>query len=137
MDQEYEFHVVMKTTCGNYESNTVKALTHTLNNLTGICVTFGTFHDGINLPEIKELVEKMGASYTEEIGIETTHLIAQVPGGSNYDYAVEHSIPVVKPDWVVQCDRNKKIQVNIVIILLFTYRLFIHIYYLACSSLLC
>jgi NAD-dependent DNA ligase len=137
MDQEYQFHVVMKTTCGNYRSNTVKALTHTLNNLTGIRVTFGTFYDGINSPEIKELVEKMGASYTEEIGIETTHFIAQVPGGSNYDYAVEHSIPVVKPDWVVQCDRNKKIQVNIVIILLLTYRLFIHIYYLACSSLLC
>ncbi|KAI7905137.1 uncharacterized protein BX663DRAFT_529980 [Cokeromyces recurvatus] len=111
VDHEFEFHIIIKTTSGEYKSNIVNARTHKMDNLTGIRVAFGTFEE----PEpaitgLKELLSKMGASWSDEVNVETTHLLAQLPGGTNYEHAVQHSIPIVKPEWLVQCDRNKKIQ---------------------------
>lgn len=85
-----------------------------MENLTGIRVAFGTFEQSEPaITELKDLLTKMGASWSDEVNVETTHLLAQLPGGTNYDRAVQHSIPIVKPDWLVQCDRNKKIQVKL------------------------
>ncbi|KAK4519025.1 uncharacterized protein ATC70_009252 [Mucor velutinosus] len=111
VDHEFEFHVVIKTTAGEYKSNKVIARTHKMENLTGIRVAFGTFEEPEPaITELKDLLSKMGASWSDEVSVETTHLLAQLPGGANYDRAVQHSIPIVKPEWLVQCDRNKKIQ---------------------------
>ncbi|SAM07076.1 hypothetical protein [Absidia glauca] len=111
MDHEYEFHINIKTTAGQYESNRTIARTHKMDNLTGIRVAFGNFENPEpTLTEMKQLLESMGATWTDEVNHETTHLLAQLPGSRNYDTAVRYSIPVVKPDWLVQCDRNKKIQ---------------------------
>ncbi|KAI8646202.1 hypothetical protein BD408DRAFT_449766 [Parasitella parasitica] len=111
VDHEFEFHIVVKTTAGEYKSNKVNARTHKMENLTGIRVAFGTFEEAEPaITELKDLLSKMGASWSEEVSVETTHLLAQLPGGANYDRAVQHSIPIVKPEWLVQCDRNKKIQ---------------------------
>ncbi|KAI8061872.1 uncharacterized protein B0P05DRAFT_557064 [Gilbertella persicaria] len=111
VDHEFEFHVVIKTTAGEYRSNKITARTHKMENLTGIRVAFGMFEEPEPaVTELKELLARMGASYTDEVNVETTHLLAQLPGGANYDRAVQHSIPIVKPEWLVQCDRNKKIQ---------------------------
>jgi NAD-dependent DNA ligase len=114
VDHEFEFHVVIKTTAGEYRSNKVTARTHKMENLTGIRVAFGLFEEPEPaISELKELLSRMGASWSDEVSVETTHLLAQLPGGNNYDRAVHHSIPIVKPEWLVQCDRNKKIQVRI------------------------
>jgi hypothetical protein len=114
MDHEYEFHINIKTTAGQYESNRTIARTHKMDNLTGIRVAFGNFENPEpTLTEMKQLLESMGATWTDEVNHETTHLLAQLPGSRNYDTAVRYSIPVVKPDWLVQCDRNKKIQVKL------------------------
>ncbi|KAI8983084.1 hypothetical protein BDB01DRAFT_723304 [Pilobolus umbonatus] len=111
VDHEFEFHIVIKTTAGEYRSNEIRARTHKMENLTGIRVAFGMFEESEPaISELKDLIRIMGASWTDEVTVETTHLLAQLPGGSNYDRAVHHSIPIVKPDWLVQCDRNKKIQ---------------------------
>ncbi|KAI8372893.1 uncharacterized protein BYT42DRAFT_50060 [Radiomyces spectabilis] len=111
VDHEFEFHIVIKTTAGKFESNRVVARTHQMENLTGIRVAFGIFEASEPaISELKELVDRMGATWTEEVDCDTTHLLAQLPGGANYDRAVKHSIPIVKPDWLVQCDKNKKIQ---------------------------
>ncbi|KAI9491847.1 BRCT domain-containing protein [Zychaea mexicana] len=111
VDHEYEFHIVIKTTAGQFESNRVQARTHKMENLTGISVAFGKFEQpDPAMTELKELLEKMGAHWSEEVTSDTTHLIAQQPGGDNYDKAMMSSIPVVKPDWVIQCDKNSKIQ---------------------------
>ncbi|CEG72508.1 hypothetical protein RMATCC62417_08057 [Rhizopus microsporus] len=111
VDHEFEFYIVIKTTAGEYRSNTVTARTHKMDNLTGIRVAFGMFEQPEpGMTELKDLLAKMGASWTDEVTVETTHLLAQLPGGSNYEKAVQHSIPIVKPEWLVQCDRNKKIQ---------------------------
>ncbi|CAO3619445.1 unnamed protein product [Cunninghamella echinulata] len=111
VDHEYEFHIAIKTTAGKYESNKVTARTHRMENLTGIRVAFGNFENAqATLIDLKNLLETMGATWTDEVNHETTHLIAQVPGDRNYDTAVKYSIPIVKPEWLIQCDRNKKIQ---------------------------
>ncbi|CAO3616353.1 unnamed protein product [Cunninghamella blakesleeana] len=111
VDHEYEFHIAIKTTAGKYESNRVTARTHRMENLTGIRVAFGNFESAkATLADLKSLLETMGATWTDEVNHETTHLIAQVPGDRNYDTAVRYSIPIVKPEWLIQCDRNKKIQ---------------------------
>ncbi|KAI8371893.1 hypothetical protein BD560DRAFT_328921 [Blakeslea trispora] len=111
VDQEFQFHIVIKTTAGEYKSNIIEARTHKMENLTGIRVAFGLFEEPEPaLTELKDLLNRIGASYTDEVNAETTHLLAQLPGGANYDRAVHHSIPIVKPEWLVQCDRNKKIQ---------------------------
>lgn len=113
VDHEYEFYIVIKTTAGKYESNRVQARTHKMENLTGIRVAFGQFEQPEPaITELKELLAKMGASWTDSVTPDTTHLIAQIPGGDNYDNAMMQSIPVVKPDWLVQCDKNNKIQVK-------------------------
>lgn len=113
VDHEFEFHVVIKTTAGEYRSNRITARTHKMDNLTGIRVAFGMFEEPEPaITELKDLLARMGASWSEEVSVETTHLLAQLPGGLNYEKAVHHSIPIVKPEWLVQCDRNKKIQVN-------------------------
>ncbi|KAI8099816.1 BRCT domain-containing protein [Halteromyces radiatus] len=111
VDQEYKFHIVIKTTAGQYKSNQATARTHKMENLTGIRVAFGNFEQSESaLDELKQLLEKMGATWTDEVNHETTHVIAQRPGTRNYDTAVRYSIPIVKPDWLIQCDKNKKIQ---------------------------
>ncbi|KAI9010329.1 hypothetical protein CLU79DRAFT_710669 [Phycomyces nitens] len=111
VDHEFEFHIVIKTTAGSYESNRVIARTHTMEDLTGIRVAFGMFEEPEPaITELKALVKKMGATWTDEVDSETTHLLAQLPGGPGYDQAVRYSIPIVKPDWLVQCNKNKKIQ---------------------------
>ncbi|KAI8991040.1 hypothetical protein BDF20DRAFT_812738 [Mycotypha africana] len=111
VDHEFEFHIVIKTTAGEFKSNIIKARTHKMDNLTGIRVAFGKFDEPESaVTELKDLLDRIGASWSEEVNIETTHLLAQLPGGANYENAVQHSIPIVKPEWLVQCDRNKKIQ---------------------------
>jgi NAD-dependent DNA ligase len=111
VDQSYEFHVVIKTSAGAYTSNKVQVRTHKMDNLTGIHVAFGGFE--VSEPavtDLKELIDKISAKWSDEVTSDTTHLLAQVPGGSNYERALQLSIPIVKPEWIVQCEKNRKIQ---------------------------
>ncbi|KAI8067989.1 hypothetical protein BC940DRAFT_326211 [Gongronella butleri] len=110
VDHEYEFYIVIKTTAGQYESNRVTVRTHKMDNLTGIRVAFGTFAQQDTLDQMKTLLDAIGATWTDDVTHETTHLIAQQPGHNNYDTAVKYSIPIVKPEWLIQCDVKKTIQ---------------------------
>jgi hypothetical protein len=84
-----------------------------MDNLTGIRVAFGNFeHPELVMTEMKQILERVDATWTDGLDHKTTHLLAELPGGRNYETAVRHSIPVVKPDWLVQCEKNKKIQVS-------------------------
>ncbi|ORX61507.1 BRCT domain-containing protein [Hesseltinella vesiculosa] len=110
VDHEYEFYIVIKTTAGQYESNRVTVRTHKMDNLTGIQVAFGNFESQDALDQMKHLLDKIGATWTNDVNHETTHLIAQIPGDRNYETAVKYSIPIVKPEWLLQCDLKKTIQ---------------------------
>lgn len=111
VDHEYEFHLVMKTTAGQYESNRVTVRTHKMEDLSGIVVVFGEFNEPEPVvSDMKQLLDKVGATWQEDITSDTTHLIAEVPRGPKYEKALTSSIPAVKPDWLVQCEKNQKIQ---------------------------
>ncbi|RUS23194.1 hypothetical protein BC937DRAFT_90778 [Endogone sp. FLAS-F59071] len=111
VDQVYEFHVVAKTSAGALTSNTVQVRTHKMDNLTGINVAFGAFEEPEPLiSDLKMIIGKINAKWSGEVNSDTTHLLAQLPGGRNYEQALQMSIPVVKPEWLVQCERTGRIQ---------------------------
>ncbi|CAI2162074.1 6038_t:CDS:2 [Funneliformis geosporum] len=97
----------------------IKIKTHTLENLTGINVCFGLLsiddeQDGENpsytKQELIEILERIGASYSEHVGPNTTHLLCNIQGGSEYQKALDGSIPIVKPDWLIACEKAGKMQ---------------------------
>ncbi|KAG0052572.1 Chitin synthase, class 5 [Gryganskiella cystojenkinii] len=110
IDREVGFYIEIKTSAGTLRSNDVRARTHTLENLTGTNICFGVFESDHALEECKKLVEEIGGRWTEEVGIETTHLLCHVQGGYNYEAALHQSIPIVKPEWLKACVENKKLQ---------------------------
>ncbi|KAI9034479.1 hypothetical protein DFJ74DRAFT_600630 [Hyaloraphidium curvatum] len=111
VNSEYEVHVVVKTSGGNLVSNHVVCKTHSMDNLTGIQVAFGEFQDaGTDLPPLKEALERIGASWTEDLSPENTHLVCTLPRGDAYQRAMVMNIPVVTPEWLKQCEAQKKVQ---------------------------
>ncbi|KAG0322539.1 Chitin synthase, class 5 [Dissophora globulifera] len=110
IDQEYSFYIGVKTSAGTLRSNDVKARTHTLENLTGTNICFGVFESDYALEECKKLIVEIGGTWTEEVGIDTTHLLCHVQGGYNYEAALQQSIPIVKPEWLKACVEHKKLQ---------------------------
>ncbi len=112
VDHEYSFHIIMKTSAGKFPSNKVVVRTHSLDNLTGIQVAFGELESPDTLfDELKALVEKIGAKWSSETTKDTTHVITQTPVGRNNELAMELSIPVVKPEWLIQSAKSGRIQV--------------------------
>ena len=115
LDHNYEFYITIKTTAGSLTSDKVNIKTHTLENLTGINVCFGILNDNngeqdgdnpsYSKQELIEMLERIGARYSEHAGPDTTHLLCNVQGGSEYQRALDGSIPIVKPDWLVACEK--------------------------------
>ncbi|RIA99166.1 hypothetical protein C1645_685057 [Glomus cerebriforme] len=120
LDHDYEFYITVQTTAGALTSNKVNVKTHTLENLTGINVCFGILNDNENeqdgdnpshsKQELIEILERIGARYNENVGPDTTHLLCNIQGGSEYQRALEGSIPIVKPDWLVACEKTGVLQ---------------------------
>ncbi|KAF9915384.1 Chitin synthase, class 5 [Lobosporangium transversale] len=110
IDHEYSFQIGIKTSAGALWSNEVKARTHTLENLTGTNICFGVFESEAALEECKRLIVEIGGKWTEEVGVETTHLLCHVQGGNEYEAALQQSIPIVKPEWLKACVEHKKLQ---------------------------
>ncbi|CAJ0873436.1 1502_t:CDS:2 [Entrophospora sp. SA101] len=66
-----------------------------LENLTDINICF----------ELIEIIKRIGAKYEEHVGPDTTHLICNAQGGIEYQRAIEGNIPIVKPEWLVACEK--------------------------------
>lgn len=113
IDHEYSFYIEIKTSAGTLRSNDVKGRTHTLDNLTGMNICFGVFESDTALEECKRLIVEIGGRWTEEVGMETTHLLCHVQGGYNYEAALQQSIPIVRPEWLKACAEHKKLQAAI------------------------
>jgi hypothetical protein len=120
LNWEYEFFITIHTTAGTFTSDKIKVKTHTLENLTGINVCFGVLNeneneqDGDNPPhskqELIEILERIGAKYSDHVGPDTTHLLCNTQGGPEYQKALEGSIPIVKPEWLVACEKAGMMQ---------------------------
>ncbi|CAJ0755796.1 18271_t:CDS:2 [Entrophospora sp. SA101] len=55
--------------------------------------------------ELIEIIKRIGAKYEEHVGPDTTHLICNAQGGIEYQRAIEGNIPIVKPEWLVACEK--------------------------------
>ncbi|KAJ3078081.1 Chitin synthase, class 5 [Quaeritorhiza haematococci] len=122
---DYEIWICVRTSAGSFVSNKVQVKTHTLDNLTGINVCFGNFgivstaatgvtsnnaHGDEEMEVLIDLLKRIGASYTNDLSTDNTHLICTVPRGPKYEKAVEWNIPVVSPEFLKACEAQGKIQ---------------------------
>ncbi|KAI6097496.1 hypothetical protein F5141DRAFT_1011228 [Pisolithus sp. B1] len=125
LDTPYTFQLVLRTSAGTFHSNIVSIRTHTIADTSGISVCFGTVADPILLEDAKSALREMKAKWSDKIQIDTTHFVcttpamtpsgAQASGGSvaggpgvEYQKALQLSIPVVQPQWILACLTEKK-----------------------------
>ncbi|KAI0349999.1 hypothetical protein OH77DRAFT_1150195 [Trametes cingulata] len=124
LDTEYTFQLVLRTTAGVYPSNVLRVRTHTMSDTSGISVCFGTVEDEVLLENAKMALREMGAKWSDKIQIDTTHFVCTTPAatasgaqasgsiitgpGVEYQKALQMSIPVVQPHWILACHAEKK-----------------------------
>lgn len=124
LDTEYTFQLVLRTTAGTYPSNVLHVRTHTITDTSGISVCFGNVQDSLLLENAKMALREMGAKWSNRIQIDTTHFVCTTPAatpagaeatggmssapGVEYQKALQMSIPVVQPTWILACHTEKK-----------------------------
>ncbi|KAN0096986.1 hypothetical protein V8E55_001432 [Tylopilus felleus] len=125
VDTTYSFQLVLRTTAGTFPSNLIRLRTHTIADTSGISVCFGTVADEALLEDAKHALKEMKAKWSDKIQIDTTHFVCttpavtptgasasggQVSGGPGVEYqrALQLSIPVVQPQWILACLAEKK-----------------------------
>ncbi|KAJ3417023.1 MutS protein msh5 [Chytridiales sp. JEL 0842] len=109
VDHEYDVWVVLRTSAGLFTSNHISVKTHTLDNLTGINVSFGSLSNDGEMDNLIQLLRRMGAHYTEELTTDNTHLVCAFARGPKYEKAVEWNIPAVSPEFLKACEQNGKV----------------------------
>ncbi|KAK7037393.1 hypothetical protein VNI00_011143 [Paramarasmius palmivorus] len=124
INSEYTFQLILRTTAGTYPSNLIRVRTHTMTDTSGISVCFGNVEDEVMLENAKLALREMGAKWSEKIQIDTTHFVCTTPAatpngaqasgsaggapGVEYQRALQLSIPVVLPHWIMACHSEKK-----------------------------
>lgn len=95
-----------------------------MSDTSGISVCFGNVEDEVLLENAKMALKDMKAKWSEKIEIDTTQFIcttpAATPTGSGaigstggapgvlYQRALQLSIPVLQPHWILACHTEKK-----------------------------
>ncbi|KAJ2001617.1 hypothetical protein GGI04_003667 [Coemansia thaxteri] len=110
VDHEYEFKIEMRTSAGTLFSNAVSVKTHSLENLSGVCVCFGECESQEEVENMKETAKRIGASWTDRVSLSVTHFVARYKTGHGCEAALRYNIPIVKPDWLLACEANSKLQ---------------------------
>lgn len=124
INTDYSFRLVMRTTAGVFQSNLIKARTHTMTDTSGISVCFGNVQDSVLLENAKLALQEMNAKWSDKIQIDTTHFVCTTPAatptgaqasgsvssapGVEYQRALQLSIPIVQPQWILACYAEKK-----------------------------
>ncbi|KAI9324601.1 BRCT domain-containing protein [Zopfochytrium polystomum] len=107
---EYKVQVVIRTSAGAFRSNVISFKTHSLDNLTGICVSFGALSGGPGeLDSLIALLSRVGARYTDDLSTDNTHLVCTFARGPKYEKALEWNIPAVSPEFLKACEQNGKV----------------------------
>lgn len=92
-----------------------------MQDTSGICVCFGYVQDPVLLENAKLALREMGAKCTEKIQIDTSHFVcttaAATPSEASpssgapsveYQRALQLSIPIVQPYWILACHTEKR-----------------------------
>ncbi|QIX01067.1 hypothetical protein AMS68_006584 [Peltaster fructicola] len=108
LDTEYTFHLVLRTSAGQYSSEKLTVRTHKMTDLTGITITTGVMPGQLK-DSLAETVNQIGAKLLDTVRIDTTHFVCTEPRGQAWEKAVEMNVPVVVPDWIKGCQREGRI----------------------------
>ncbi|CAK7267577.1 hypothetical protein SEPCBS119000_002619 [Sporothrix epigloea] len=111
VDTEYTFHLVLRTSAGTLSSEKLVVRTHKMTDLSGVTITTGIL-SGTAREQLVAAVERIGAKLVPESGsvrIDTTHFVTTEGRGAAWEKAVELNIPVVRPEWVMACERSGRI----------------------------
>jgi len=124
INTDYSFRLVMRTTAGVFQSNLIRVRTHTMTDTSGISVCFGNVQDSVLLENAKLALQEMRAKWSDKIQIDTTHFVCTSPAaastgaqtsgsissapGVEYQRALQLSIPIVQPQWILSCYAEKK-----------------------------
>jgi NAD-dependent DNA ligase len=106
---KYELQIILRTSAGSFPSNKLVVETHSMENLTGLYPCFGTFSNESDIDVLTELLQRVGASYSDELSSENSHLVCSLPKGPKYDRAVELNIPIVTPEFLKSCESAGKV----------------------------
>lgn len=112
VDTAYEFHLRLATTAGVYESEKVKLKTHKMTDLSGITVCLGDIDptEGIKREDIETSLKNIGARPLQtEVAVDTTHFVSTIGLGAQWKKAVDNNIPVVRPEWLKACEKERRI----------------------------
>lgn len=108
VDTEYGFHLVLRTSSGQYSSEKLVVRTHKMTDLSGITIT-----PGVLPPPLREslsgAIDRIGAKTADSVRIDTTHFVCTEGRGREWEKALEMNIPVVRPEWVEGCEREGRI----------------------------
>ncbi|KXN89004.1 Chitin biosynthesis protein CHS5 [Leucoagaricus sp. SymC.cos] len=124
LNTDYSFQLILRTTAGTFPSNVLRVRTHTMTDTSGICVCFGNVQDPLLLDNAKMALTEMNAKWSDKIQIDTTHFVCTTPAatptgaqaagnaggapGIEYQRALQLSIPVVQPHWILACHTERK-----------------------------
>lgn len=108
VDTEYVFHLILRTSAGQYSSEKLAVKTHKMTDLSGITVTPGVLPEPLR-ESLGGAIDRIGAKITETVRIDTTHFVCTEGRGREWEKAVEMNIPVVRPEWVEGCEREGRI----------------------------
>ncbi|WFD30745.1 Chitin synthase, class 5 [Malassezia sp. CBS 17886] len=114
---DYTIQLVMYTSTGTFPSEELRTKTHTIHDMSGIHACLGAIADERLLNETKAILTRLGARWTDQIVIDTTHLICTeaptVRGRADefsrmYAKAQQLSIPIVQPHWLFACEDEQR-----------------------------
>lgn len=108
VDTEYVFHLVLRTSAGQYVSERLQVRTHKMTDLSGITVTPGVLPAPLR-ESLSGAVARIGARLADTVRIDTTHFVCTEGRGREWEKAVETNIPVVRPEWIEGCERDGRI----------------------------
>jgi hypothetical protein len=108
IDTEYVFHLVLRTSAGTYSSEKVHVRTHKMTELSGIVVTPGIMPAALR-ESLAAALERIDGKMIDGVRLDTTHFVCTEGRGQAWEKAVAQSIPVVVPDWVLGCERERRI----------------------------
>lgn len=108
VDTEYTFHLVLRTSAGQYSSEKLVVRTHKMTDLSGITVTPGVLPAPLR-ESLSGAVERIGAKLADSVRIDTTHFVCTEGRGREWEKALEMNIPVVRPEWIEGCEREGRI----------------------------
>jgi chitin biosynthesis protein CHS5 len=95
-----------------------------MTDTSGISVCFGNVQDPVLFENAKMALQEMKGKWSDKIQIDTTHFVCTTPAavpsaaqaagnvpttpGVEYQRALQLSIPVVQPHWILACHSEKK-----------------------------